>query len=171
MVDLPQQPSLVVLVHLPPKGPRSTEAPELPSLAAPSNVRSLRSRKSALDPHLCGEKLQLSPQQDTPGGGTPSPHPPFQNKTERTRHLNALSHQLTCAAAATPSHRPTSCLTRLTRRLRGPEQPSCPLRRFGAAAARLWPVFGVESQRCSRKAEATRRCCLCSRQRWRPYQL
>lgn len=56
VVDLPQQPSLVVLVHL----LGAVEQRGRPAaLHAPLNLRSLTARRCTLDPHLCG-KTRLS---------------------------------------------------------------------------------------------------------------
>lgn len=56
VVDLPQQPSLVVLVHL--FGAAEQQGPSA-VLLAPSNLRSLTARTCTLDPHLCGKTVQL----------------------------------------------------------------------------------------------------------------
>lgn len=56
VVDLPQQPPLVVLVHL--FGAGEQQGPSA-VLRAPSNLRFLTARTCALDPHLCGKTVQL----------------------------------------------------------------------------------------------------------------
>lgn len=51
VVDLPQQPSLVLLVHF--FGDDEQQAPSAALPAPPLNLRSLPVRKSAVYPHVC----------------------------------------------------------------------------------------------------------------------
>lgn len=57
VVDLPQQASLVVLVHL--FGAVEQQGPSA-ALHAPLDLRFLTARTCTLDPHLCGKTVQLA---------------------------------------------------------------------------------------------------------------
>lgn len=66
VVDLPQQPPLVVLVHL--SGAVEQQGPSA-ALHAPLNLRFLTARTRTLDPHLCGKTAQLASCKTEPAVG------------------------------------------------------------------------------------------------------